>query len=97
MNLVDGILEIIPGFYSVVLLTTVWLMLPMFRGADRVFRQVLVPALGMQAALIKHDAARLAKDIMSKLPHDKRQVLSQEVAALFLENEGANGGAKQNQ
>merc|ERR1711998_260441 len=57
--LLDDVLEWIPGFYAIAMLATVWLMLPMFHGADRVFREVLVPLLGLSAELIKHDASVL--------------------------------------
>ena len=87
-TLLDDVLEWVPGFYALALMATVWLMLPMFRGADRVFRKILVPLFGLRAELIKHDAAVLLKDIHTKLPDAKRLALAGEIAAMF----GGGGG-----
>lgn len=48
MDFSEKILGKIPGFYTLIIFSTVYLMLPMFRGADKVFRKVLVPLAGLQ-------------------------------------------------
>jgi receptor expression-enhancing protein 5/6 len=42
-NMVRDIVIWIPGFYSVMTLTVAFLLLPMTRGAETIFRKVLVP------------------------------------------------------
>ena len=46
MDTLETFVGWLPGFYSLVIFTTVYLMLPMFRGADKVFRKILVPLAG---------------------------------------------------
>ena len=58
-------------------------MLPFTKGADRVFRQILVPLFNMRADLIKKDAALLVKDLSTKLPEAKRASVSSDIAAMF--------------
>lgn len=48
MDLSEIVMGRIPGFYTLVILATIYLMLPMFRGADKVFRKILVPLAGLQ-------------------------------------------------
>jgi hypothetical protein len=48
MDLSEKVLGRIPGFYTLIIFATIYLMLPMFRGADKVFRKILVPLAGLQ-------------------------------------------------
>jgi hypothetical protein len=48
MDLSEKVLGRIPGFYTLIIFSTIYLMLPMFRGADKVFRKILVPLAGLQ-------------------------------------------------
>lgn len=43
INMVNDIAIWIPGFYSVMTLTVAFLLLPMTRGAETIFRKALVP------------------------------------------------------
>lgn len=49
------------------LCVTVWLLLPMFNGAEQVFRRVLSPLFGLRAEMIKRDARILIAEVTSKL------------------------------
>ena len=60
------------GFYTVILFSTVYLMLPMTQGSDKVFRNVLVPLAGLQESLLLRDAVLLKKDLMSKFSADRQ-------------------------
>ena len=42
----------IPGFYSLIIFSSIYLMLPMFQGADKVFRKILVPLAGLDEMLM---------------------------------------------
>ena len=46
MDYLENFLGEIRGFYSICLVATVWLFLPMFNGAESVFREILVPLTG---------------------------------------------------
>ena len=46
MDTLETFVGWVPGFYTLAIFTTVCLMLPMFRGADKVFRKILVPLAG---------------------------------------------------
>ena len=46
MDTLETFVGWVPGFYTLAIFTTVYLMLPMFRGADKVFRKILVPLAG---------------------------------------------------
>merc|ERR1711957_780662 len=54
----------IPGFYTFVILASVYLMLPMFEGAKKVYREILVPLTGQQENLILRDALKLNEEIL---------------------------------
>ena len=51
ISLVKDIAVYIPGFFSVMILTVAFLLLPMTRGAETIFRKVLVPICGMEACV----------------------------------------------
>ena len=63
---------VIWGFYSVIIFSTVYLMLPMFQGSDKLFRNVLVPLAGLRESLLLRDALLLKKDLMASLPPERQ-------------------------
>ncbi|CAB9506424.1 receptor accessory protein [Seminavis robusta] len=71
------------GFYTVMLFTTVYLMLPMFQGSDKVFRHVLVPLAGLRESLLMRDAVLLKKDLMASIPEDRQAELRRLIAHSF--------------
>ena len=71
------------GFYTVVLFSTVYLMLPMFNGADKVFRNVLVPLAGLKESLLMRDAVLLKKDLMASLPPERQRELRKFITDSF--------------
>lgn len=90
-------LGIIPGFYAGVLFGTVYLMLPMFNGAEKLFRNVLVPIAGMRDMLLLRDAVRVKKDMIRSLPPDRREEVRKAIAGFFSEGEAEDYRESQKQ
>ena len=72
------------GLYTACLATTLYLMLPMFNGADVVFRNVLVPLAGQREALLLKDAKTLAKNMVKQLPASRHGEAGEAIAEAFL-------------
>ena len=72
------------GLYVVTLAATLYLMLPMFDGSMKIFRNVLVPLLGQQELLLIRDAHALAGDLFKKLPAERQEHARQEAARAFV-------------
>jgi hypothetical protein len=73
----------VPGFYTVVLFSSVYLMLPIMQGAEKVFRKILVPLAGLQELLLVRDAMGIKKEMMKSLTPAQRKAVKQEIAASF--------------
>ena len=67
MEILETWLGWIPGFYTAYIAATLYLMLPMMQGADKVFRKILVPLARLQDLLILRDAIQIKKRILSEL------------------------------
>ena len=72
------------GLYTASLATTLYLMLPMFNGADVVFRNVLVPLAGQREALLLKDAKLLAQNMVKQLPASRHGEAGEAIAEAFL-------------
>lgn len=58
-------------------------MLPMFRGADKVFRKILVPLAGLQEMLLLRDSIQIKKQMLKDLPPDRAELVSKSIAKFF--------------
>lgn len=83
MDVSEDFLGRIPGFYTLIIFTTIYLMLPMFRGADKVFRKVLVPLAGLNELLYLRDSIMIKKQLLRDLPPDRAAVLQKSIAKFF--------------
>lgn len=88
----------VPGFYVLVIFTELYLMLPMFQGAEKVFRHVLVPIAGLKEMLLLRDAVMVKKDLLRSIPAGRQAAVREAIAKAFAEdNEDAifeiSGGA----
>ena len=83
MDLTEAWLGRIPGFYTLIIFTTVYLMLPMFRGADKVFRKVLVPLAGLQELLILRDSIQIKKQMLKDLDPERAYHVRKSIAKFF--------------
>mmetsp|Transcript_9042 Transcript_9042/g.9924 ORF Transcript_9042/g.9924 Transcript_9042/m.9924 type:complete len:341 (+) Transcript_9042:83-1105(+) len=84
VDFLENFLGFVPGFYSLAIFATVYLMLPLFRGAEVVFRTVLVPLAGLQELLVKKDADAVKLSILADVPPERRQLLMKEIADSFV-------------
>lgn len=83
MDLFETWLGRIPGFYTLMIFTTVYLMLPMFRGADKVFRKILVPLAGLQELLLLRDSIQIKKQMLKDLDPERARLVSKSIAKFF--------------
>jgi len=72
------------GLYVMTLAATLYLMLPMFDGSMKVFRNILVPLCGQQELLIIRDAHLLAEQLLKKIPVDRQEYARQQAANAFV-------------
>ena len=84
MDWAEELLGAIPGFYSLCLVATVYLMLPLFRGADEVFRNVLVPLAGQRDQLLVRDAHVLHKEMIRQVPAERIDSVRAATIAAFM-------------
>lgn len=84
MDWAEELLGVIPGFYSLCLVATVYLMLPLFRGADVVFRKVLVPLAGQRDQLLLRDAHVLHKEMVRQVPAERIDSVRAATIAAFM-------------
>ena len=77
----------IRGFYSLCLVATVYLFLPMFKGAEIVFRRVLVPLSGQYENMLLRDTYLVRLDMAKKIPSAKQRDIFSKAADVFLKDE----------
>mmetsp|Transcript_182 Transcript_182/g.431 ORF Transcript_182/g.431 Transcript_182/m.431 type:complete len:364 (-) Transcript_182:348-1439(-) len=74
----------IKGFYSICLCATVYLFLPMFRGADVVLRKVLVPLSGQYENMVLRDAYLLRRELEKSIKPQYHESVRVKAASVFL-------------
>jgi len=89
MDYVENFVGHVRGFYSLCAVASVYLFLPMFNGADVVFRTVLVPLSGQHENLLLHDAWILKQGMLARIPPDKQEAVNLKAAEIFLKNKRA--------
>jgi len=83
MQFIEQVVGRFPGMYIAVIAATMYLMLPMFQGADKVFRYVLVPLFRQHEMLFVRDAMRLEKEIAKKIPKSRVDSVRKQIASRF--------------
>jgi hypothetical protein len=83
MQVLETWLGRIPGFYTLIIMATVYLMLPMFGGADKVFRKVLVPLAGLKELLMLSDAIRVKKTMLKDLDPERAKIVRKAIAKFY--------------
>mmetsp|Transcript_18776 Transcript_18776/g.24184 ORF Transcript_18776/g.24184 Transcript_18776/m.24184 type:complete len:337 (-) Transcript_18776:197-1207(-) len=84
MDYLENFIGHIPGFYSLCAVTTLYLFLPMFKGADVVFRRVLVPLSGQYENMLLHDAFMVKLGMENVIPAKHHERVMSRAADLFL-------------
>lgn len=86
MDYLENFVGHIPGFYTLVAICTLYLFLPMFQGADVIFRRVLVPLSGQYENLLLHDAYLVKLGMEDSLPSKEHDRVMAKAAQLFLKS-----------
>ena len=61
-------------------------MLPMFQGADKLFRRVLVPLAGLQEMLMLRDAIQVKKSMLKDLNPERAAAVRQTIAKFYADD-----------
>lgn len=83
MDYLENFVGSIFGFYSICLACTIYLFLPMFRGAEAIFRKVLVPLSGQYESMLLRDAYLVRKQMESNIPDEFRKEVFAKAAKVF--------------
>mmetsp|Transcript_117294 Transcript_117294/g.175154 ORF Transcript_117294/g.175154 Transcript_117294/m.175154 type:complete len:336 (+) Transcript_117294:169-1176(+) len=84
MDYLENFVGSIRGFYSLCLLATIYLFLPMFDGANVVFRRVLVPLSGQYENMLIRDAYLVRKGMEASIPAEYHGSVFQKAADVFV-------------
>lgn len=60
-------------------------MLPMFGGAEKIFRKILVPLFGLTELLMVRDAFLVKKNLLRDLPPERAHLVRKTIAGFFTE------------
>jgi hypothetical protein len=88
MDYLENFVGNIRGFYSLCAVATLYLWLPMFRGAEVIFRRVLVPLSGQHETLLMYDAYMLRLDLELSIPEVHRGRVLAKAADIFTKVKG---------
>lgn len=83
MDYLENFIGHIRGFYSICMVATIYLFLPMFDGANVVFRRVLVPLSGQYENMLLHDAYLVRKDMEKSIPNKYHDRVFKKAADVF--------------
>jgi hypothetical protein len=86
MDYLENFVGEIRGFYSICLASTMYLFLPLFQGANVIFRKILVPLSGHYKELMLHDAWKVRLSIEKAIPDAsiRAEVLSKAATTVCL-------------
>ena len=87
MDYLENFVGHIRGFYSLCVFATLYLALPMFDGAQVVFRRILVPLSGQYETLLLRDIWIMKQDILLKMPENKQRSMMARASAVFTESD----------
>lgn len=84
MDYLENFIGHIRGFYSICLVATVYLFLPMFNGAETVFRRVLVPLSGQYENMLLRDVHIVQLEMEKLIPEKSRGGVLQKASDIFM-------------
>jgi len=87
MDVLENWIGWIPGFYALIICSSVYLMLPMFDGANKVFRKVLVPLAGLQELLLLRDAVIIKKQMLKDLDPERAELVRKAISKFYNEHD----------
>jgi len=83
MDILENWIGWLPGFYALFICAAVYLMLPMFDGANKVFRKVLVPLAGLKEMLLLRDAVMVKKKMLRDLDPERAESVRKAIAKFY--------------
>ena len=78
----------IPGFYTLIIFATIYLMLPMFEGSNKIFREVLVQIAGLQEMLLLHDAIKIKHEMLKDFSPERAKLVRASIAKFYAADDG---------
>ena len=93
MDYLENFVGHIVGFYSLCAVATLYLFLPMFQGAQVIFRRVLVPITGQYENLLLQDAYLVKLGMESSIPQQHRERVLSKASDLFKTGGGKNSSS----
>jgi len=84
MDYLENFVGSIRGFYSLCLCATVYLFLPMFQGANVVFRRILVPLSGQYENMLLRDTLLVRREMEKNIPTPLHKNVMRKAADVFL-------------
>jgi len=87
MDYLENFVGHIRGFYSICLCATVYLFLPMFQGADAVFRNILVPLSGQYETMLLRDVFLMKAEMVKSLSKNSQDRFFQKASQIFLKKD----------
>lgn len=87
MDYLENFVGHIRGFYSLCAFATLYLAVPLFDGADVVFRQILVPLSGQYENLLLRDIWLIKQDMILKMPEKKQKSMLARASAVFTQSD----------
>ncbi len=83
MDYLENFVGQIPLFHSVCACCTVYLLLPMFGGAEVIFRRILVPCTGQYENMLVRDAYQVKERVDRAIPMPYRGRVMEKMATIF--------------
>lgn len=83
MDYLETFVGSIRGFYTLCLCATAYLFLPMFRGAEAVFRKILVPLSGQYENMLLRDTYLVRCEMEKKIPEAMHESVLGKAAEVF--------------
>jgi len=84
MDYLENFVGGLPDFYSICLVTTIYLFLPILHGANVVFRRVWVPLTGQYENMLLHDAYLVRKDMEKSIPSKYHERVFRKATDVFV-------------
>jgi len=83
MDYLENFIGSITGFYSICMAATIYLFLPMFSGAESVFRKILVPLSGQYENMLLRDIYLVRKQMEAKIPTNMQDRVFSKASNIF--------------
>ena len=83
VDFLETFLGDIPGFYAGFIVGILYLMIPVVNGADKVFRNILVPLTNQHDMLIYRDAIAIRRSVQTKIKEQDQEHMTKTIGEVF--------------